>query len=134
MCCSPTSPRQGRANGWPPDAADEATLRTLVALLPQPLPTGNPQSEQTLAGILLRIGQYEAAAHYAADSYQRSASPISAIAVARSAAALGDRPTADGWLRAAESMASPGWIAQQLRGAPELAQITDRTAIAGDFG
>jgi hypothetical protein len=47
---------------------------------------------------------------------------------------LGDRTTADGWLRAAESMASPGWIAQQLRGAPELAQITDRTAIAGDFG
>jgi Zn-dependent protease len=125
-----TGPRQ-----WvPPDAADDATLRTLVDLLPQPLPTGNSHAEQTLSGILLRLGQYEAAAHYAADSYRRSASPISAFTIARSAAALGDRDTADGWLRAAESMASPGWIAQQLRNAPELAQLTDRSVIVGDFG
>ncbi len=117
-----------------PDAADEATLRTLVALLPEPLPTGNSQAEQTLADVLIRIGQYEVAANYAADSYRRSASPISAFAVARSAAALGDRATADGGLRAAESMASPGWIANALRGAPELAQLTDRSVIAGDFG
>jgi len=117
-----------------PDAADVATLQTLVALLPEPLPTGNSHAEQTLADILVRIGQYEAAAHYAAESYRRSASPVSAFAVARSAAALGDRATADGWLRAAESMASAGWIANALRGAPELAQLTDRNVIAGDFG
>jgi Zn-dependent protease len=118
----------------PPDAADEATLRNLVALLPQPLPTGNLHAEQALAGILLRLGQYDAAAHYAADSYRRTASPISAMVVASSAAALGDRETATGWLRAAESLASPGWIAQQLRTAPALAQLTGRTAAAGDFG
>jgi hypothetical protein len=86
------------------------------------------------SGILLRLGQYEAAAHYAADSYRRSVSPISAFTIARSAAALGDRDTADGWLRVAESMASPGWITQQLRNAPELALLTDRSVIAGDWG
>ena len=57
---------------------------------PSPLPTGNPYSEQALADILVRLGEYTTAAHYAADSYRRSPSPISAFAVARSAAALGD--------------------------------------------
>ena len=117
-----------------PDAADDDTLRTLVALLPQPFPTGNAHAEHALAGILVRLGQYNAAAHYAADSYRRTASPVSAFAVARSAAALDDRATAVGWLRVAESLASEGWIAQALRGAPQLAQITDRSAIVGDFG
>ncbi len=118
----------------PPDAADEATLRALVALLPQPFPTGNPHSEQTLADILLRLGRYDEAAHYAADSYRRSASPISAFTVARSAASLGDRATAIGWLRAAESLASPAWVGQALRRAPELARLASDTAIAGDLG
>ena len=118
----------------PPDAADEGTLRTLVALLPRPLPTGNPHAEHALAGILLRVGQYDVAAHYAADSYRRSASPVSALVVARSAAALGDRDTAIGWLRAAESVASPAWIAQALQYAPELAQIAGGATPAGDFG
>jgi hypothetical protein len=118
----------------PPDAADEATLRNLVALLPRPLPTGNPHAEQALAGILVRLGQYDAAAHYAADSYRRAPSAVSAFAVARSAAALGDRDTATGWLRAAESMASPDWIAQALHEAPGLAHLTGRAATADDFG
>lgn len=118
----------------PPHTADEETLKTLVALLPHPLPTGNPHAEQTLADILLRVGQYDTAAHYAADSYRRTASPISALTVARSAAALGDRDTAIGWLRAAESMASPGWIAQALQHAPELAKLRTGAAAAGDFG
>jgi Zn-dependent protease len=117
-----------------PETADETTLRSLVNLLPQPLPTGNAHAEHALAGILLRLGQYDAAAHYAADSYRRTASPIPAMVVARSAAALGDRETATGWLRAAESLASPGWIAQQLRSAPGLAQLAGRTVAAGDFG
>ena len=42
-------------------------------LLPRPLPTGNPHAEQVLGDILLRLGQFDAAAHYAAESYQRSA-------------------------------------------------------------
>ena len=112
----------------PPDAADDATLRTLVDLLPQPLPTGSAHAEQALAGILVRLGQFDAAAHYAADSYRRSTSPISAFAVARSAAALGDRDTALGWLHAAETLANPEWIALQLQSAPDLAQLAGRTA------
>jgi Zn-dependent protease len=125
----PGSPR------WvPPDAADEPTLESLVALLPQPLPTGNPHAEQTLADILLRLGRYDDAAHYAADSYRRSASPLSAFVVAHSAAALGDRDTAVGWLRAAESLANPAWLAQALQRAPELARLTGGAATAGDLG
>jgi Zn-dependent protease len=118
----------------PPDAADEQTLRTLVALLPQPLPTGNPYAEQTLAGILVRLGEYTTAAHYAADSYHRSPSAITAFAVARSAASLGDRDTAIGWLQAAESLASPAWIDQSLQQAPALARLAGETATAGEIG
>ena len=118
----------------PPDAADEQTLRTLVALLPSPLPTGNPYAEQALAGILVRLGEYTTAAHYAADSYQRSPSAIAAFAVARSAAALGDRQTAIGWLHAAENLASPAWINQSLQQAPTLAQLARESATAGEIG
>ena len=118
----------------PPIAADERTLETLVALLPQPLPTGNTYAEHALADILLRLGRYDDAAHYAADSYRRSASPISALAVARAAAALGDRDTAIGWLRAAETLASPAWLSQALAAAPELAQLAGGPAAANDLG
>jgi hypothetical protein len=89
--------------------------------------------EQSLAGVLLRLGSYDDAAHYAADSYRRSASPNSALAVARAAAALGDRDTALGWLRAAESLSNPAWISQALQHSPELARLTGPAA-AGDFG
>jgi Zn-dependent protease len=117
-------PRPAR---WlPPDAADDAALEALVDLLPQPLPTGNLHAEHALASILLRLGEYEQAAHYAADSYRRSASPVSAFVVARSAAALGDRDTALGWLRAAESIATPDWIEEALQLAPELRQLAGR--------
>ena len=124
----------GQPRWLPPDAADEQTLRTLVDLLPRPFPTGNSQAEQTLAGILVRLGEYDTAAHYAADSYRRSPSPIAAFAVARSAAALGDSPTALGWLRAAEDLASPAWINQALQQAPVLAQLAGASANAGEFG
>lgn len=107
----------------PPDAADERALHSLVALLPRPLPTGNPLAEHVLSGILLRLGEYDTAAHYAADSYGRVASPVTAIAVARAAAALQDRETAVGWLRAAEGLATPVWISQALQQAPELARM-----------
>ena len=118
----------------PPDAADEQTLRTLVALLPRPLPTGDPHAEQALAGILVRLGEYDTAAHYAADSYHRSPSTLTAFAVARSAASLGDRETALGWLRVAENLAPPGWINHALQHAPALAQLADESAPAGEFG
>lgn len=116
--------REDGAPRWvPPDAADEQTLESLVALLPQPYPVGTPHSEHVLANILLRLGEYDTAAHYAADSYGRNASPVSALAVARAAAALHDRNTAMGWLRAAEGLATPVWINQALQHAPELARL-----------
>ncbi|MEY2414696.1 MAG: hypothetical protein QOH53_30 [Ilumatobacteraceae bacterium] len=118
----------------PPDAADEQTLRNLVALLPQPLPTGNPYAEQTLAGILVRLGEFNTAAHYAADSYHRSPSAITAFAVARSAASLGNRETAIGWLQAAETLASPAWINRSLQQAPALARLAGSPATAGEIG
>ncbi|HZX56567.1 MAG TPA: hypothetical protein VFE86_17900, partial [Ilumatobacteraceae bacterium] len=116
----------------PPEAADDRTLATLLALLPRPLPTGNPHSEQTLSDVLIRVGDYDTAAHYAADSYRRSPSPMSAFAVARSAAALGDRDTAIGWLRAAQNLAGPGWIDEALESAPQLAHLV--AATPGDVG
>jgi Zn-dependent protease len=118
----------------PPDAADERALETLVALLPRPLPTGNSHAEQVLADILLRLGEYDTAAHYAADSYRRAPSPFSALAVARSAAALGDGDTAIGWLRAAESLADPAWISRALRHAPEFDQLPGGATTANDLG
>jgi Zn-dependent protease len=124
----------GTIRWMPPDAADERTLASLVALLPRPLPIGNPYAEHALADILLRLGEYDQAAHYAADSYRRSASPMAALAVARSAAALGDRNTAAGWLRAAESLATPAWMSQALQNAPELARLAEGPAAAGDLG
>lgn len=118
--------RDNEAPRWmPPDAAEERSLESLLALLPRPLPTGNPHAEHVLAGILLRLGEYDAAAHYAADSYRRMASPSAAIAVARAAAALQDRDTAMGWLRAAEGLATPVWINQALQHAPELARLNE---------
>jgi Zn-dependent protease len=123
------------AQRWmPPDAAAERTLESLVALLPRPLPTGNSYVEQSLADVLLRLGSYDEAAHYAADSYGRSPSPISALAVARAAAALGDRDTAVGWLRVAEGLSTPAWIGHALQRAPELARLAGGPAAAGDFG
>lgn len=88
--------------GWtPPDAATERQLEALVDLLPQPLPAGGPQDEFVLTSILLRLGDYSLAAHYAAASYSRRRIAVTAVLVARAAEALGDRTTATAWLNAA---------------------------------
>jgi Zn-dependent protease len=92
----PTEP-----NWWPPDAAPERDLESLVALLPRPLPTGRIYSEFALAGVLLRLGDYDTAARYAATCYANHPSPMLALCVSRAAAALGDRNVALGWLRTA---------------------------------
>lgn len=86
---------------WPPDAASERDLEALVALLPRPFPTGNAYAEYVLSGILLRLGEYTDAAHYAAAAYARRPAPSLAVNVSRAAVALGDRPTALAWLRTA---------------------------------
>ena len=92
----PTEP-----NWWPPDAAPERELESLVSLLPRPLPTGRTYSEFALAGVLLRLGDYDTAARYAAECYHRHPAPMLALCVSRAAAALGDRDVAMGWLRTA---------------------------------
>jgi Zn-dependent protease len=111
-------------NWWPPETAPEAALGALVALLPRPLPTGRTYSEFVMAGILLRLGDYELAARYSADAYARQPSAMLAVCVSRAAAALGDRPIALGWLRAAVGTgpASDG-LRHAAANAPEFDQL-----------
>ena len=94
-------------NWWPPESAPESALDTLVRLLPDPLPIGRTYSEFVLATVLLRLGEFERAANYAAAAYHRESSPMLAVCVSRGAAALGDRGVALGWLRAAVGSGPP---------------------------
>jgi hypothetical protein len=114
----------GSPNWWPPDMAAPAQLTPLVALLPRPFPSGRPHSEHALATILLRIGQYDDAARYAATSFGRVRSTTTAAIVARAAAALGDRDTALGWLNAAVQVDPDGnALAVTMDAAPEFAEL-----------
>jgi Zn-dependent protease len=88
-------------NWIPPEAASERELEALIGLLPQPFPTGNQYSEYVLASMLTRVGQFETAGKYAAESYGRSPGTMPAVIVAQCAAALGDDELAVKWLRAA---------------------------------
>jgi Zn-dependent protease len=119
----------GPRRWWPPDAASPKQLDDLVALLPRPLPTGNPLSEQVLAEVLLRTGDRAAAGYYAADTFSRTRSPSSALLVARASAALGDRDTAVKWLRAAAESpeVSPTELAQAIDRASELESLRHDT-------
>ncbi|MBA3605336.1 MAG: hypothetical protein H0W46_05055, partial [Acidimicrobiia bacterium] len=93
---------------------------TLVALLPEPLPMGDPWNEYVLANLLVRTGRLEDAARYAADSYVRQPRTLIAATVARAAAGLGDEDTAVAWLRAAADVATADdGLAQVIDGAPE---------------
>src|SRR6185312_648678 len=74
-------------NWWPPDAAPDMALDDLVHLLGEPLPIGRTYSEFVLASVLLRLGEFDRAAHYAAAAYQRQPSPMLAVCVSRAAAA-----------------------------------------------
>ena len=87
-------------NWLPPDAATEHELQALIELMPQPLPIGNSYSEYVLASVLARIGQFDVAGRYAAESYGRSPGTMPAVIVAQCAAALGDDELAVKWLRA----------------------------------
>lgn len=109
---------------WPPDAAAERDLEALVGLLPRPLPTGSPYSEYVLSGILLRLGEYPEAAHYAAAAYGRRPAPSLAINVARAGAALGERSTALAWLRTARnSTANVATLQATVEQADEFDQL-----------
>jgi Zn-dependent protease len=108
-------------NWWPPNEAPERSLEQLVALLPRPLPLGRSYSEHALADVLVRLGAYDDAASYGAASFQRHRSTASALAVARSAAALGDVEVAIGWLRAAyRADTDPGRLVDAMDDASEF--------------
>ncbi len=111
-------------NWWPPDAAPTERLAAAVALLPRPLPTGRAYSEHALAHVLLRTGHLDEAANYASQSFSRQPSTSMAAVVARSAAALGDRDVALGWLGAAiDADTDLDALVTILDGAPELASL-----------
>jgi Zn-dependent protease len=114
-----SQPRLDRA---PPIAKLEPQEMTnLVSLLPDPLPSGDPWNEYILANQLIRLGRFEEAAHYAADSYSRYPQTLAAATVARAAGALGDQQTAIGWLQtAAEIGTSPTGLATIIDNSPEL--------------
>lgn len=114
---------KGPVDWWPPDAAPLADLRALVELLPQPLPQGSTFRSFVLTTILLRLGEFEPAANYAAASYQHDRAAMHAVHVARAAAALGDRTVALGWLRTAAAGAPAHAVAAAVASAPEFERL-----------
>ncbi len=103
---------------------ERGQLRSLVELLPDPLPYGDPTNEYLLANILISLGDFETAAHYAAGSFDRHPNTLSATAVARASGALGDNETAIGWLHAAADVGtSPTGLASVIDGSPELTSL-----------
>ena len=108
----------------PPVTLAPEQVAALLDVLPDPLPTGDPWNEYVLSNQLMRLGRYEDAAHYAADGYARNPHTLAAATVARAAGALGDQPTAIGWLRtAAEAGTSPSGLAAIIDSSPELIGI-----------
>jgi len=117
---------RGLPDWTPPDAAPDEALRQLVGLLPRPLPHGRLYSDLVLAHILLRLGEPELAAKYAAETYSRTPSTDPALVVARAAGALGDTETAVGWLRAAfDAGTNMHGLEVTVDHAPELTSMRD---------
>lgn len=114
---------QRMVDWWPPDAAPIEQLRPLVALLPRPLPSGRAYSSYVLVGVLLRVGGYGEAAHYGAAVYTERRSAMTAVQVARAAAALGERDTALNWLRAARAHTDTETLRTTVEGSAELAPL-----------
>lgn len=112
-------------NWWPPDAAPAQQLEQLVRLLPRPLPTGRSFSSFVLSNVLLTLGEYDDAGHYAAEAYTTHRSPMLAVHVARAAAALGDRTSALSWLETAARDAHPVALRAAIDRAPEFARLRD---------
>jgi Zn-dependent protease len=118
--------RPGEVSVAPRRLDDEATRR-LLALLPRPLPHGDPWNEYVLTNLLLRVGAYEEAAHYGAASFERAPRSKIAATVARAAGALGDNETAVAWLHAAARQGTfTENVATVIDQAPELAAIRHR--------
>ena len=108
----------------PPVNLTPAEAASLIELLPEPFPGGDPWNEYVLANQLMRLGRFEDAAHYAAQSYERHPHTLAAATVARAAGALGDQATAVGWLRtAAAAGTAPAGLASIIDASPELIGI-----------
>jgi len=102
----------------------DGALADAVAALPRPLPRGDEWNEYLLASLLVRFGSAREAAEYAAACYHDEPSPLSATAVARAAASLGDAPTAAGWLRAAHDAGLGGdELRRVVLAAPEFVTV-----------
>lgn len=113
-----------RSAGWPlPDGASPQQLEELLSLLPRPLPVGSPYAGYAAADVLLRLGEYTEAAHYAAAVHAREPHPLLAVQVARAAAALGDQATALGWLGHAGLPNPDPTVARVIAGSTELAPM-----------
>ena len=110
----------------------------LIDLLPEPLPHGDPGNEFVLANLLLSTRRFDEAAHYAAGSYGRNPNTLSALIVARAAAALHDQATTIGWLQsAAQANTSPNALASAIDTAPEFGGVRDHpevTAVRAGLG
>ena len=114
-----------------PRRVDGAGARLLVALLPRPLPDGDPWNEYVLTSVLVRAGSFDEAARYGAASYARQANPMLAVTIARAAAGLGDEDTAVAWLRAATRLGTfSANVAAAIDQAPELAAVRRRPDVA----
>lgn len=108
----------------------ENELRSVLAMLPRPLPSGEPWNEYMLATLLVRLGQAREAAEYAAACFADNPNPLAACGVARAAAALGDGATAAAWLRAARDVGTPeSQLRQLVQGDPEFAAIRGRADV-----
>jgi Zn-dependent protease len=110
-----------------PTALDGPGVRELLAVLPRPLPFGDPWNEYLLTNLLVGSGEYREAATYGADSYARQPQPMLAATIARAAGALGDADTAVAWLRAAANSEGPAAnLVAVIDRAPELAAVRAR--------
>ena len=114
-------------------SADE--LRSIVALLPRPLPQGDPWNEYMLSTVLVRLGLASEAAEYSAQCFAAEPNPLAACGVARAAAAIGDGATAAAWLRAARDVGTPETQLRQLvMGDPEFATVRGRADVQALIG
>jgi Zn-dependent protease len=112
-----------------PLADDE--LHRLLAVVPRPLPTGDPWNEYVLTNLLVHGGAYREAATYGAESYARTSQPLLAATIARAAGGLGDEATAIAWLRAAvNDGTSAQGVLTVIDRAPELAAVRQRPEVA----
>ena len=95
------------------------------ALLPRPLPDGDPWNEYVLTNLLVGAATTREAATLRRRAYGRKPQPMLAATIARAAGALGDEDTAVAWLRAAADGAHGArhGLATVIDQAPELAAV-----------